>query len=61
VAVARDDLRRDRLDLEAQLLGDIAPRPRIDIGEGADGAGDGAGGDFLARGDQALAGALNSA
>ena len=55
VTVARNDLRRDRLDREAELLGDMLLDARIDIGESADGAGDGAGRDLLARGDEALA------
>ncbi len=57
VAVARDDLRRDRLGLEAHLLGDMLFDARIDLREGADGAGDGAGRDFLARRDQRCLGA----
>ena len=54
MAVARDHLGRDRLDREAQLLRDMLFDARIDVGEGADGAGDRAGRDFLARRDQAL-------
>ena len=42
---------------EAHGLGDMRFDARVDLGEGADRAGDGAGGDFLARGDQARAGA----
>ncbi len=57
VAVARDDLRRDRLGREAHLLGDMRLDARIDVGEGADRAGDRAGRDLLARRDQALLGA----
>jgi hypothetical protein len=57
VAVARDHLGRDRLDRQAHLLGDMLFHARIDIGEGADRAGDGAGGDLGARRDQPLAGA----
>ncbi len=49
VAVARDHLRRDRLDGEAQLLGDMGLDARVDIGEGADGAGDRAGRDLGLR------------
>ena len=41
--------------VEAELLGDIFFDPRVDVGEGADRAGDLAGGDLLARGDEALA------
>ncbi len=51
VAVARDDLGRDRLDPEAQLGGDMGLDPRVDIGEGADRARDGAGRDLVARRD----------
>ena len=57
VAVARDHLRRDRLGAEAEGAGDVLLDPRIDIGEGADGAGDGRGRDLLARGMEAAAGA----
>ena len=53
--VARDDLGRDRLGLEAELFRDIGFDPRVDIGEGADRAGNLAGRDLLARGDEALA------
>ena len=49
VAVARNDLGRDRLRLEAHFLGDMLFDARVDIGEGADRAGNGASGDFLAR------------
>ena len=55
VAVARDDLRRDRLDAQAHRLGDMRFDARIDLGEGADRAGDRAGRDFLARGNEPLA------
>ena len=55
VAVARDDLRRDGLGRQAELRGDVGLDPRIDVGEGADGAGDGAGRDLGPRRDQALA------
>ena len=48
VAVARDDLGRDRLDDEAEFRGDVFLDARIDVGEGPDGAGDGAGGDLEA-------------
>ena len=58
VAVARDHLGRDRLDLQAHLFGHIGFDGRIDVGEGADGAGDGAGGDLFLGGDQASFGAL---
>ena len=57
VAVARDDLGRDRLDREAHRLGDMRFDARIDLGEGADRAGDGAGRDLLAGRDQPRAGA----
>ena len=52
VAVARDHLRRDRLRLEPELLRHIGFDARIDMGEGADRAGDGAGRDLLARDDE---------
>jgi hypothetical protein len=45
VAVARDDLGRDRLDRRPSF-GDMLLDARIDVGEGADRAGDGAGGDL---------------
>ena len=48
VAVARHDLGGNRLDAEAELLRHIGFHLRIDMGEGADRAGDGAGGDLLA-------------
>src|SRR5580658_11288420 len=49
VAVARDDLGRDRLRRQAELLRDMLFDRRRDIGEGADGAGDGASRDVAAR------------
>ncbi len=55
MAVARDHLGRDRLDFEAELGRDMRLDCRIDIGEGADRARDGAGRDILAGGDQAVA------
>ena len=58
MAVARDDLGRDRLDLEPHLFGHIGFDGGIDIGEGADGAGNGAGGDLFLGRDQAAFGAL---
>ncbi len=57
VAVARDHLRRDRLGHEAHGFCDMRFDARIDLRKGADGAGDGAGRDFLARRDQAPLGA----
>ena len=42
---------------QAELVRDMLLDARIDVGEGADGAGDGAGGDLGARGDEALAAA----
>ena len=57
VAVARDHLGRDRLGHQPHRLGDMFLHARIDLRKGADRARDGAGGDFLAGGDQALAGA----
>src|SRR5207248_5903004 len=53
MAVARDDLRRDRLRVEPELRRDVFLDPRIDVGEGADGAGYRAGRHFLARGEEA--------
>ena len=47
VAIARDHLRRNRLEGQAQLFGDIFLDRGIDIGEGADRAGNRAGGDVL--------------
>ena len=58
VTVAGDDLGRDRLDRQPHLLGDVFLDVRIDVGEGADGAGDGAGRDLALRLDQAQLGAL---
>src|SRR3982750_180544 len=46
---AGDDLGRGRLGLELQFRGDILFDTRVDIGERADGAGNGAGGDLVAR------------
>ena len=43
--------------LKPHGLGDMRFDARIDLGEGADGAGDRAGGDFLAGGDEPLLGA----
>jgi hypothetical protein len=60
VPIARDDLGGDRLGLQPELFGDIFLDLRVDIGEGADGAGDGAGRDLGARRDEpgAVAGKL---
>ena len=44
--------------VRAHRLGDILLHARVDVGEGADGARDRAGGDFLAGGDETGAGAL---
>src|SRR6185437_13519142 len=55
VAIARDDLRRDRLGREAELRCDMLLDRGRDIGEGADRARDGAGGDLAARALQAAA------
>src|SRR6185369_16039408 len=44
VAIARDNLGADRLGAQPQLFGDIFLHRRIDVGEGADRAGNGAGG-----------------
>jgi hypothetical protein len=46
VPVARDDLGRDRLDRQPHFLGNMRLHAGIDIGEGADRARDGAGGDL---------------
>ncbi|MND53340.1 hypothetical protein D3C80_443750 [compost metagenome] len=48
VAIARNDLGGDRLRLQAQGCCDMFLDARVDVGEGADGAGDGAGGDLFA-------------
>ncbi len=58
VTVAGDNLGRDRLDLEAHLLGHVFFDARIDIGEGADRAGDGAGGNLPLGLDEAQLAAL---
>ena len=60
MAVAGDHLRRDRLDRETQARRDRRLHPGIDMGEGADGAGDGAGRNFAPRGGEpdAIAGEL---
>ena len=55
VAVARDHLGRDRLDCESELLRDVFLDARVDVGEGADRARDGAGRDLAPRRDQPLA------
>src|SRR3546814_3938140 len=52
VAVARDHLGRHRLGAQAQLFGHMLLDRRVDIGKGADGAGNRAGGDLLAGGDR---------
>ena len=57
VAVARDHLGRHRLGREAELRRHMLFDPRVDVGESADCAGDGAGRDLLARRDQPRAGA----
>jgi hypothetical protein len=44
--------------LQAHGLGDMFFDARVDVGEGADRAGDGAGGDFGSRGQQARAAAV---
>ena len=49
VAVARDDLGRDRLRRQAELCRDMGLDPRIDGREAADRAGDGAGRDLRPR------------
>ena len=57
VPVARDHLRRDRLDFQAELLRHMLLDARIDVGEGADRAGNRAGRNLLARRDEPRAGA----
>ena len=52
VPVARDHLGRDRLDFQAELRRHMSFDPRVDVGEGADGAGDRRGRNLLARRDQ---------
>jgi hypothetical protein len=54
VTVARDHLCRDRLDRKPHRFGDMRFDARVDLREGADRAGNRAGRDFLARGDQAF-------
>jgi hypothetical protein len=58
MAVTRDHLGRDRLGGQAHGLCNMLFHARIDVGEGADGAGDGAGGDFGAGIDEAGAAAV---
>ncbi len=53
VPVARHDLGRDRLRRQPHLRGDVLLDARVDIGERANRAGDLAGGDLGARGDEA--------
>ncbi len=55
VTVARDGLGGVGFDLKAHGLGHVRLHARIDVGEGAHRAGDGADGDLLARGDQPAA------
>ena len=55
--IARDDLRRDWLDHESHCLRNMFLDPRIDLREGADRPGNGAGCDLRARGDEPLLGA----
>ena len=57
VAIARDDLGRNRLRLQAQFRRYIRLDPWIDIGEGADRPGNRAGRNLLARRDKPGAGA----
>ncbi len=58
VAVAGDHLGRNRLWRQAHLFGHVFLDEGVDVGEGADGAGNGAGCDFVARVFQAPARAL---
>src|SRR3569623_1920087 len=55
MTVARDHLGRDRLDLKSHGLGDVGLHAWIDLREGADRTGDGAGRDLLPRSDEASA------
>ena len=55
VAVARDHLGGDRFGNEADAFADIFLDVRVDIGKGADGARDRAGGDFRAGSNQTVA------
>ena len=48
MAVTGDDLGRDRLRFQPHFGADVLFHERIDVGKGADRAGDGAGGDILA-------------
>ncbi len=57
VAVARDHLRRHRLDREAELLGNMGFDVGMQVREGADGPADGADRDLRPRGLQAVAAA----
>ena len=57
MAVARNDLRRDRLDRKPHFFRHIGFDARIDLRKGADRAGDGAGRDLLARQFEARPGA----
>ena len=57
MAVARDHLGRDRLGLQAEFRRDMVLDPGIDVGEGADRAGNRAGRDLLARRDEPRPGA----
>ena len=58
MTVARDDLRGNRLGFEPHGFGDMLFNTRIDVGEGADRAGNGAGGDFFPCRDQARLAAI---
>ena len=56
--VAGNDLGRHRLGRQPHLVGDIGFDARIDVGEGADGAGQRAGRHLFAGGDEPLLGPL---
>ena len=58
MTVARDDLGRNRLRLQPERGCDMLLDARVDVGEGADGARNRAGRDFLAGGDYVIAYAL---
>ena len=55
MAVTRDDLGGDWLTGKAELVGDEFFNARVGVGEGADGTGDGADRDLLARRHQTRA------
>ena len=52
MTVTGDNLGADRLRREAKLCADMFFYARVDVGKSTDGAADGAGRDFVARGAQ---------